>query len=199
MMRSIKSRGGLTRGRGVTETVRLQWIYSIHKCAGIHDAMTTITNLKHKTSEQHIELGISRSKRDLEDLSNIQEWLNVHEPFNLNEPRLRSLSFGLSAAGGDGVNCDKTEQVGAQIQKKLDNVSITQATIKRSEQVRSLDHLYPGIKVDKKKVNINPTILFSRLIAIVQREEDMAPYVDYELTTVPTSLFKDNALHKSVK
>ena len=64
MMRSIKSRGGLTRGRGMTETVRLQWIYSMHKCAGVHDAMTTITNLKHNTSYQHVEQGISRSKYD---------------------------------------------------------------------------------------------------------------------------------------
>ena len=63
IMRSIKSRGGLTRGRGVAETVRLQWIYSMHKCAGVHDAMTTTTNLKHRTSEQHIELGTSRSKQ----------------------------------------------------------------------------------------------------------------------------------------
>ena len=30
LMRSIKSRGGLTRGRGITETVRLQWIYTMH-------------------------------------------------------------------------------------------------------------------------------------------------------------------------
>lgn len=29
LMRSIRSRGGLTRGRGVTESVRLQWIYSM--------------------------------------------------------------------------------------------------------------------------------------------------------------------------
>lgn len=63
MMRSIKTRGGLTRGRGVTETVHLQWIHSMHKCAGVHDAMTTATNLKHRTSEQHVELGTSRSKR----------------------------------------------------------------------------------------------------------------------------------------
>ena len=92
MMRSIKSRGGLTKGRGVTEAVHLQWIYSMHKCAGIHDAMTTVTDLKHKTSEQHVELGISRSKRDFEDLSKIQEWFNEHEPFSLSEVRLRSLS-----------------------------------------------------------------------------------------------------------
>ena len=57
MMRSIKSCGGLTTGRGVTESVCLQWICSMHKCAGIHDAMTTVTKLKHRMSEQHIELG----------------------------------------------------------------------------------------------------------------------------------------------
>ncbi len=30
--------------------------------------------------------------------------------------------------------------------------------------------------------------LFSRLIAIVQREEDVTPYFSYELTPIPTSL-----------
>ena len=38
-------------------------------------------------------------------------------------------------------------------------------------------------------------ILFSRLVAIVQREEDMAPYFDHELTTIPTS----NFFRKNVK
>ena len=199
MMRSIKSRGGLTRGRGVTETVRLQWIYSLHKCAGVHDAMTTITHLKHKTSEQHVELGASRSKRDFDDVRKIQEWFDQHEPFNLNEEKLRSLSSGLTAADGDGVNCDKTEQVGAKIHEYLNKVTVTEATIKRSHQVKSLDHLLPGIQVEKKKVSINPTLLFSRLIAIVQREEDMAPFLEYELTTIPTSLFKDNAMRKTDK
>lgn len=131
--------------------------------------------------------------------SNIQEWFDQHEPFNLNEERLRSLSSGLTATDGDGVNCHNTEQIGANIQKQLDNVSVAEASIKRSEQVRSLDHLYPGIKVDKQKVHINPTLLFSRLIAIAQREEDIDVYFDYELTAFPTSLFKDNAMRTSAK
>ena len=48
MMRSIKSRGGLTRGRGVTESVRTLWINSTHRVSGIHEAMTTLTGAKHK-------------------------------------------------------------------------------------------------------------------------------------------------------
>ena len=144
-------------------------------------------------------MGTSRSTRDYEDLIKIQDWFDQHEPFNVNEPRLRSLSSGLNAADGTGVNCDETEKVGMKIHKQLDNVSVVDASIKRNDQVRSLDHLLPGIQVDKKKIHINPTLLFSRLIAIVQREEDMVPFFCYELTTVPTSLFKNNALRKNDK
>ena len=120
MMRSIKSRGGLTRGRGITETVQLQWIYSMHKCAAVHDAMTTVTDLKHMTSEQHVEFGTSRNTRDYEDLIKVQDWFDQHEPFDLNEPNLHSLSSGLSAADGDDTNCDETETVGMKIHKNLD-------------------------------------------------------------------------------
>ena len=111
MMRSIKSRGGLTRGRGITESVRLQWIYSMHKYAGIHDAMTQLTNLTLNASEQHVELGPSRSQRDFKDLALVQEWFDQHEPSNLNEPKLRALSSGLIVTDGDGVNCDETEHI----------------------------------------------------------------------------------------
>ena len=102
----------------------------MHKCAGIHDAMTTITNTKHKTSEQHVDLSLSWSNRDFKDLGKIQEWFEQHEPFNLSEGRLCSLSSGLTATDGDGVDCDITEEVGAKIQKKLDNVSVAEASLK---------------------------------------------------------------------
>lgn len=199
LMRSIKSRGGLTRERGVTETVQLQWVYSMHECAAVHNAMTSLTNVKHTASEQHKEWGESRSKRDYEDLKHIEEWFDHHEPFDMNEPRLRSLSSGLTASEGDGINCHKTEEIGMAIQKQLDNVKVAEASIKRSNKVKSLDQLLPAVKVDKQKLHINPDILFSRLIVIVQREDDMAPYFQYELSPIPTSLFKDNAMRKAEK
>ena len=74
-----------------------------------------------------------------------------------------------------------------------------EASIKRSDHIKSLADLKPGVQVDKRKLNIDPTILFSRLIAIVQREEDMSLYFGYELTAFPTSLFKDNFMRKAVK
>ena len=161
--------------------------------------MTSMTNVKHKTSKQHIEFLTSRSNRDFADLNTIQEWLDQHEPFTLNEPRLRSLSSGLMASDGGGINCNKTEEVGVHIHRKIDNMSAVEASIKRSDQVKSLDHLHPGIKVDKQKINIHPNHLFYHLMTIEQRDENMAPYFDYELTAMPTLLFKDNFMCKSVK
>ena len=47
MMRSIKSQGRLTRGRGMADTVRLTWIHSMHACADVHNSMMElIYNIK---------------------------------------------------------------------------------------------------------------------------------------------------------
>ena len=53
LMRSLKSRGGLTRGRGMTESVQQQWVYSMHACVALHDAMTSLTGKNHTTSHKH--------------------------------------------------------------------------------------------------------------------------------------------------
>ena len=45
LMRTIKSRGGLTRGRGVTESVRVMWVNSMHRCASVHNAMSNLTGM----------------------------------------------------------------------------------------------------------------------------------------------------------
>ena len=69
MMRSIKLRGGLTRGRSFRESTRHQWVHKAHQCAVIHEAMTSVTKSTLANSEQHVELGISRKNRDVSDLS----------------------------------------------------------------------------------------------------------------------------------
>ena len=85
------------------------------------------------------------------------------------------------------------------IQLQLNGKSVLEGSIKRNDHIKPLSHLQPAIQVEKQKVHIDPTILFSRLIAIVEREEDMEPYFDYELSSFPTSLFKDGFMRKGVK
>ena len=53
----------------------------------------------------------------------------------------------------------------------------------------TLNELKPSVKVDKKTVQIDPSILFLRCTALEQREnEDITAYFAHEMTAVPTSL-----------
>ena len=122
LMRSIQTHEGLTQGRGMTESVHHQWVYTRHQRATIHDAMTTLTNRYRNTSEQHKELGTTRKKHDGQDLSRILGWMDENNPFDPEVTELRSLSTGLVARAEDGVNCDDAESVGAQIPFGLDGV-----------------------------------------------------------------------------
>ena len=111
IMRSIKSWDGLTRGRGMTNTVCLIWIHSMDACANVHNSMTELTSLQHKTSEQHKELGKNRIKRDNADFKKIELFFEVHNPFNPDEPDLKNLFTGVTAKTDDQINCNQFMKV----------------------------------------------------------------------------------------
>ena len=134
LMRSLKSRGGLTRGNGLTESVRTLWIYSMHASASYHNALSSPTQLQQKTSDQHEELGRSRIQRDFNDLQKLITWFDYqsHDPFDSTRQKLQSLDSGMIA--NESVNCDNAEQVGMNIQENLDKIPLSEASVKRSEQ-----------------------------------------------------------------
>ena len=59
-IRSLKSGGRLTRGGGMTESVRQQWLYSTHAYAAIHDAMASLAGKHHITT--YSACGVQRGK-----------------------------------------------------------------------------------------------------------------------------------------
>ena len=50
MMRSLKTSGGLTRGRGIEESTRNQWVMTAHKFAAIHENMQELSGIARTTS-----------------------------------------------------------------------------------------------------------------------------------------------------
>ena len=51
-MRSMKTSGGLTRGRGMTEQQRLTWLLAMPACAEVNRAMQELSGAKYSTNEQ---------------------------------------------------------------------------------------------------------------------------------------------------
>ena len=113
LMRSIKSRGGLTGGRGMTESVRHVCVLSLCHVAMVHDAMLQLTGAAAKSSEQHEEIGKSRTKQDYQDCLKFFNWLTRRNPFLIPDGNLHSLSGGMvSIQGKDDVNCERAEDIG---------------------------------------------------------------------------------------
>ena len=131
-MRSVKSRGGLTRGRGMNESVRHMWGLTLIYSASMHDAMINLTGIFTKSSEQHIDLRPSRRKQDKEQGLKFTAWLQERNPFGFEDENLHSLSTEIiSMARKDSVNCEDAEELGLKIKKELDNVSLSATTITR--------------------------------------------------------------------
>ena len=199
LMRSMKTRGGLTRGRGVTESARVLWINTAHRCSSIHESMSQLTQTKHQTRAMHTEMGSTRVKKDNKDIDALLEWFRDHDPFDTGYPELRSLSSGIVAEQGNKINCDDSESVGEFIQNKLNGVPHNKAKISRSDHVKTLLQLQSGIKIDGLTVHIKPNVLFSRLTLLVQKKTDREKYFDHSMTPEPASLFADGMMRKSDK
>ena len=163
----------------------------MHHCAEIHNSMSSLTSLLHVSSEQHLELGVSRKQRDNIDLQKMISWFNDHNPFSITEPCLKSLSTGIIAT--EGINCDDAETVGKNNQKSLDNLTVEEAKIK------TLDTLQIGIVIDSKRVYIDPLILSTPLAAIIQKDRCVDDHFEYELSPEATSLFKGGYMRKPAK
>ena len=181
----------------MSDSVCMLWIRSMHSCGMVHQAMASLTNHTHSTSDQHEELGKSRASHDQNDFEKVANWINEMDPFDVNRVQLQSLTSGLTA--NENVNCDEAESVGQKIQSKLDDQIFSRCSVKRSDQVTTLASMKNVVKVNKQSLNIDPSKLFSRLLVCSERNGDISSHFEYELTPVPASLFIDNFMRKANK
>lgn len=81
LMRTMKITGGLTRGRGIGESQRTQWVLSMPACSTVNDAMQKLTKACYVTSDQHKDATVARQSKDDQDTRNIFHYLQQRNPF----------------------------------------------------------------------------------------------------------------------
>ena len=69
-------------------------------------------------SDQHVDMSDARAARDLLDVKKLSVWLKNHNPFDENDPRLKSLSSG--KVSETKITCEIAEDIG----KKIWNMTI---------------------------------------------------------------------------
>ena len=122
-MCASKSSGGLTHGRGVTESVRNLWALSLSGSAHVEQILMNFAGLKFRSDKFHSERGYSRRERDFADCVKFYSWLKTRNPFLVENENLFSLSTGIcSKEGVDEVNCENAEEIGNKIHESCNGL-----------------------------------------------------------------------------
>ena len=191
LMRSLKSNGGLTRGRGMSELQRALWILSMPACTEVQNAMEDFTKLSYVTSEQHKDLTNARRNKDEKDTENILAFLKDRNPFS-GDSSLRNIVTGVVA--DKTVNVETAASVGLEIMECMTGQSAIHYSFKRKQQAITLATKH-NMKIDGDEVKVDIQLLFQRLTLLGDRlGEDMRSLLSYELCNRPSAFFDTNGL-----
>jgi len=186
LMRSMKTNGGLTRGRGMGEQQRLVWLLSMPACAEVNRTMQELTGVSYDSGEQNKEMTQARLTHDWKDTQKIRECLQERDPFSVLDTSLRSIYSGVHAQSA--VNVDNAREVGNSILERMKGVTIADYTFKRSHQVVTLDSK-SVLKIEGATIQIDPQLLFQRLIIAAKMTNSIENVFKYELCSYPPALF----------
>lgn len=196
MMKNMKSIGGLTHGRGMSESVLMRWTLGMVALQNICEEVEKFTYTSSSTSEQHIDMRRTRMERDDRDVGKMQNWLSTHPPF----PVLNAvMSISSGVVGSEKVNCHMSQDCGISAVSSIVGGTFGALKLKRSNKVVTLASEVNVLKVGNNKVTIDPLTLFQRICIAKQTPEDLEYFFTYELAPYPFSLFSEDGMRKGTK
>ena len=186
LMRSLKTSGGLTRGRGLTETQRLVRCLSRPVCAEVNMAMQQLTSITYETSEQHKDISQAWQTRGSSDCHKLLYFIDWRSPFEA-DSSLRNIVSRISA--GSEVNVDDAKRIGYDILNEMVGQHVVKYSFRRKAQAVTFDSK-SAVKIGDEKVQIDPLLLFHRLVIAGSQANDPPNVLTYELCNYPPALFE---------
>ena len=187
LMRSIKTSGGLTRGRGMTEIQRSIWLMSMPACSHMNEAMQHVTGVQYTSSEQTKEVSMARKERDRKDIMSLLRYLETHDTFISEEDSmLFNTANGVSA--DSNVNVDQAKEIGMKILDDMDGQNVATYTFRKKNQVITMGKK-TAIPVGNDYIQIDPQLLFQRLITAGERCGELPLLFRFEMCAYPPALF----------
>jgi len=80
----------------------------------------------------------------------------------------------------------------------MDNLDFASAALKKSDRAKTLSQV-TNVAVADINLKVDSNLLFSRLLIIAQRRDDVESLFSHELTALPAAFFKDGMLRKTAE
>ncbi|KAG1706167.1 Carcinine transporter [Nymphon striatum] len=136
LMRMLKSAGGMTHGREITESTLTNWVHSFPFTIPICKSIEQFTNINCTSSYQHRDLNAGSESKDKRDHETFYMWLSAHSPFVYTCESVVCLSTGMVA--GKIVNCDNAFEVGCIAASDMTNGNFSDVKLKRNDKVKNI-------------------------------------------------------------
>lgn len=135
LMRSMKSQGGLTHGRGISSSVLSRWTGGVVLMLNICESLETFWDISCTTSEQHVNMRAAQIERTTIDVEKLKYYFDIHPPFPLTN-KLLSISNGI--VGAPDINCHMAREMGIEGAKQITDNSFGKVSFKRKDKVQTL-------------------------------------------------------------
>ena len=190
LMRSVKTHGGLTRGKGMTKNQR--WRGSC-PCLYVQVSMRPCRSLavsRMKVSYQHKDVSAARQARDVSDTVDLIDDFNERDPF-VQSDSLFNIANGMTAQ--ERVNVEKARYIGVRIAVSMAGKSTNEFTFRKANQAVTLGSR-STMKIKGEHVNVDPQLLFQRLQTVREPCDEVTSLFQYELCPYQAALFESSSL-----
>ena len=169
----------------MTETQGLVWLMARPVCAEENNTMQQLTGVQYNTSEQHKDLTTTRQGKDMADSCELLEFL---ESRNLSSDNcsLRSIATGINAV--ISVNVDTAKYVEEKILTSMAQQKVLQHCFTKKDQAVTLST--SAVKINNETIQIDPQLLFQRLITGETRNDQLEEIFQFELCSYPPTIFE---------
>lgn len=97
------------------------------------------------------------------------------------------------------VNCDNATDIGQKAASEMSGKKLTDITLCRNDKVKTTGAKEKMVKVRGQHIDVNATLLFTRITCVLSNSSEMRSFVAYELAPHPPSLFQDGVMRKPAK
>ena len=195
LMAGIKSSGGLTHGRGFSESTRLLFLLSRPICADVSQSIFQLAGLSPTDGDGHRDLTAARIRRDMSDIDKLLQVFIERGPFRKTSEKLVSLSTGLTAP--DSLNADDAQSVGNKILTSMIDHSVSEYKFSQKNQVKSLASALHVKTASGERIELDPQRLHQRLLVTGISDIPMHDLMKYELCSPPTCRFDSHMLMRT--
>jgi hypothetical protein len=199
-MRALKTRGGLSRGRGFTDIQQAVWLYSRNVCAAANLSLKNdFLGLNGGSSDQHVVIGKEYRKKNESDFDNTVEFFKSRNVFDISRTALLNIVTGIEAESS--VNVHHAKSIGNKVVEKAVGCMVKSYKFKRVDQAITM-----GSKIKRQDgtvQEVDPQELFDRLINLAFVCSSLSASVDrlqlkdilcFELAPFPATLFENEFL-----